>query len=127
MEEKRKGMEGLERASENAYDYAYENAMTRINGQQRCFRELAINVLSWICSVKRLLATDELRHALAVEPNTRGFDTRNIPYVEDIVSSCAGLVTVDEGSNIIRLVHYTTKEYFERTGLKHFPDAHNGP
>ena len=39
---------------------------------------------------------------------------RIIPDVEDMVSVCAGLVTVDQESNIIRLVHYTTQEYFER-------------
>jgi hypothetical protein len=31
-----------------------------------------------------------------------------------MVFVCAGLVTVDPESNIIRLVHYTTQEYFER-------------
>ena len=42
-------------------------------------------------------------------------DKENIREIEDMVSVCAGLVTVDEESNIIRLVHYTTQEYFERT------------
>jgi hypothetical protein len=34
-----------------------------------------------------------------------------------MVSVCAGsgLVTIDEESGIVRLVHYTTQEYFERT------------
>jgi hypothetical protein len=32
-----------------------------------------------------------------------------------MVSVCAGLVTIDEESNIIRLVHHTTQEYFERS------------
>jgi ankyrin repeat protein len=32
-----------------------------------------------------------------------------------MVSSCVGLVTVDEKSSIIRLVHYTAQEYLERT------------
>ena len=40
-----------------------------------------------------------------------------------MVSVCAGLVTVDEDSNIIRLVHYTTQEYFERTQTVWFPNA----
>ena len=31
-----------------------------------------------------------------------------------LVSVCAGLVTIDRESNIIRLVHYTTEEFFER-------------
>ena len=38
-----------------------------------------------------------------------------------MVSSCAGLVTID--SNIIRLVHYTTQEYFQRRGSKTFEDV----
>ena len=42
-------------------------------------------------------------------------DEENLPEIEDMVSVCAGLVTIDEESNIIRLVHYTTQEYFERT------------
>jgi hypothetical protein len=50
-------------------------------------------------------------------------DEDNIPDVEDIVSVCAGLVTVDEKSDIIRLVHYTTQEYFERTREEWFPYA----
>lgn len=40
-----------------------------------------------------------------------------------MVSVCAGLVTADEESNIIRLVHYTTQEYFERTQNDWFPNA----
>jgi hypothetical protein len=36
---------------------------------------------------------------------------------------CAGLVTVDEESDIIRLVHYPTQEYFERTQSTWFPNA----
>jgi hypothetical protein len=39
---------------------------------------------------------------------------------EDMVSVCAGLVTVDEESNIIRLAHYTTQEYFNQTREKWF-------
>jgi Ankyrin repeats (3 copies) len=38
-----------------------------------------------------------------------------------MVSSCAGLVIVD--SNIVRLVHYTTQEYFQRHSLKSFRDV----
>ena len=41
-----------------------------------------------------------------------------------MASVCAGLVTVDEESKIIRLVHYTTQEYFERTWESWFPNTH---
>src|SRR5436305_14863573 len=40
-----------------------------------------------------------------------------------MVSVCAGLVIVDKESDIIRLVHYTTQEYFERTWVSWFPDS----
>ena len=47
----------------------------------------------------------------------------NLPEIEDLVSVCAGLVTVNKESDIIRLVHYTTQEYFERTQEQWFPDT----
>lgn len=40
-----------------------------------------------------------------------------------MVSVCAGLVVVDEESNIIHLVHYTTQDYFEARKKYWFPDA----
>jgi hypothetical protein len=63
----------------------------------------------------------ELQHALAVEVGEAELDEENLPEIEDIVSVCAGLVTIDEESGIIRLVHYTTQEYFERTQRQWFP------
>ena len=43
--------------------------------------------------------------------------------MEDIISVCAGLVAVDKESSIIRLVHYTTQEYFERVRMEWNPGA----
>uniref|UniRef100_A0A8H7K157 Uncharacterized protein n=1 Tax=Bionectria ochroleuca TaxID=29856 RepID=A0A8H7K157_BIOOC len=40
-----------------------------------------------------------------------------------MVSACAGLVTVDEESNIIRLVHYTMQEYFSRNRRNLFTEG----
>ena len=93
---------------------AYNHAMERINGQMPGFQQLAKKVLSWITCAKRPLTTSELRHALAVKPDDSELDEDNLRDIEHMVSVCAGLVTVDE-SSIIRLVHYTTQEYFERT------------
>ena len=97
----------------DALKEAYNGAIERIKGQLYEEFELAKNVLSWITYAQRPLTTKELSHALAVEANESKLDEENIPDVEDMVSVCAGLVTVDEESNIIRLVHYTTQEYFE--------------
>lgn len=38
-----------------------------------------------------------------------------------MVDCCLGLVTVDEGSSVIRLVHYTNQEYFRENLDQIFP------
>ena len=96
----------------NALDEAYNDAIERIKGQLPEKSMLARKVLSWITYTQRPLSTGELCHALAVEPEELELDQDNIPDIEDIFSVCAGLVTVDDESNIIRLVHYTTQVYF---------------
>lgn len=73
----------------------------------------------------RQLSTFELQTALAVEKDSSEMDEDNIPEIENIVSACAGLVTVDKNSNIVRLVHHTAQEYFQRTQKDWFPDAQN--
>ena len=98
----------------NAYDEAYNDAMERIKED---FEGdiLAKQVLSWITCARRPLNPSELRHALAVKIGESKFNAKSLPDIDDMVSVCAGLVTVDEESGIIRLVHHTTQEYFQRT------------
>jgi hypothetical protein len=99
-----------------ALDIAYGEALQRIEGQLEGDRELARKVLSWITLAKRPLTTTEICCALAVEPDEDGIDPENVLTSGDLVSVCAGLVIVDQESAIIRLVHYTTQEYFEQIG-----------
>ncbi|KAK2784468.1 hypothetical protein FQN53_008457 [Emmonsiellopsis sp. PD_33] len=106
-----------------ALDNAYEQAMERINGQKQGFREIAMSTLQWITHARRPLSAKELQHALAVEIGEVELDEENISEIEDILSACGGLVTVDEETSIIRLVHYTTQEYFDRTQSHWFPSA----
>ena len=106
-----------------AYDYAYEEAMKRIFSHDTDSKELARQVLSWITCSRRPLSTSELQYGLAVEVGDTELNKENLLQIEDMVLVCAGLVTVDEESGIIRLVHYTTQEYFERTQRQWFPDA----
>ena len=97
--------------------------MERIESQIADSQKLAKQILSWITCAVRPITTLELQYALAVEVSESEFDTENLSDVEDIISVCAGLVTVDEQSDIIRLVHYTTQEYFKRTQKHWFPNA----
>ncbi|KAI0905418.1 hypothetical protein F4823DRAFT_627840 [Ustulina deusta] len=107
----------------DAYDTAYDDAMNRITGQPADQKDLALETLMWITYVIRHLTTIELRHALGIELNETEFHEDNLSDLDDIVSNCCGLVTVDQETDIIRLVHYTTQEYFSRTGKSWFPDA----
>lgn len=110
-----------------AYDTAYDKAMERIQGQVRDQRKLAEEALSWITCANRPLTALELRNALAVELGESEFYDDNVPDLEDIISACAGLVTTVARSSgdVIRLVHATAKEYFERKWTIWFPDAHS--
>jgi hypothetical protein len=97
--------------------------MGRIEKQVLDHRSLAKQILSWITCAKRPLTTVELRHALAVEVGTSRLDEETLPEIEDIVLVCVGLVTMDEQSGIIRLVHYTTQQYFDKNREKWFANA----
>lgn len=85
--------------------------------------ETARLILSWILCAKRPLKASELQHALAVEPKNYRINEDNIRSIELIVSFCDGLVTIEEGSGIIRLNHHITHEYLARTRARWFPEA----
>ena len=103
--------------------HAYDEAVERINKQEPSRRDLANQVLSWITCARRPLNKTELQYALTVEPGDSKLDEGDLIKIGDMVIVCAGLVTVDEKSGIIRLVHYTTQEYFQKTQARWFPTA----
>ena len=61
------------------------------------------------------MTTLELRYALAIEDESSELDEDNLPDVSEVIAVCAGLVIIDEKSDVVRLVHYTAQEFFERT------------
>lgn len=107
----------------DAYSEAYDQAMRRIQGQHKDSSDLAIRVLSWISRSRRPMSILELRHALAVISGSSKLNPRNLTDTRLIVDVCAGLVTLEKESNVIRLVHFTTQEYFEQSWMSWFPDA----
>jgi ankyrin repeat protein len=104
-------------------DDTYDEAMKRIWSQDPEEVELAEQVLAWISYAKRPLTVTELQHALAITPESSEIDEEAITDEEFLLSVCAGLVTIDQEGNIIRLVHYTTQEYFERVRESKFPNT----
>ncbi|KAH7028152.1 ankyrin repeat protein [Microdochium trichocladiopsis] len=107
----------------DAYRSAYEEAMGRINSQNTEHAQLATEALAWITRAQRPLTSAELRTGLAVEVGSDRLDKTNMTSLDSILSVCAGLVMLDEQSQIVRLAHYTTQEYFRETWQKWFPEA----
>ncbi len=101
----------------------YEDTLMRIQDQPEEEAQLAMKALSYIFCAKRPLKVEELLHALAVEIDDTELDDSAFSETEILLGVAAGLVTIDEESNTIRLVHYTLQEYLEKTREKLFPNA----
>ncbi|KAJ4136561.1 hypothetical protein NW768_004178 [Fusarium equiseti] len=108
---------------EQGLDEHYGQAMRRIQDQEPNRKALAMKILTWIVHAERPLSMQELKHAVAVCENSDELDENYIPRSKIILSLCAGLVVLDEESRMVRLVHYTTQEYFERHENAWFEDA----
>ncbi|KAJ7591950.1 ankyrin repeat-containing domain protein [Mycena floridula] len=105
---------------------SYDETMRRIVDQGEEYSQLAHRVFLWLAFAKRALTLLELRHALAV---SEGMDEMELDALiqdgEFVASVCGGLVVIDKSQygSFPRLVHYTTKEYFELEVTTLFPDA----
>lgn len=103
----------LDRIGSKTLNDSYIEAITRINEQPSYDKELAWRALSWVFHAKRQLTTRELCHILSLEPGVTSISDGDAFYIEDILSVCAGLLTVDKMTGVVRLIHYTTQEYLE--------------
>ena len=95
----------------NGLSDAYGATLTRLKSQKGHKSVLGLKVLMWVLYSERPLRTQELRHALGVEIGSANLDPENVPALRTLVSSCLGLVTVEESSSTVRLVHFTLQEH----------------
>uniref|UniRef100_A0A0B7JZL9 Uncharacterized protein n=1 Tax=Bionectria ochroleuca TaxID=29856 RepID=A0A0B7JZL9_BIOOC len=107
----------------DAYSEAYEAAIERIESQKSDRLTYAKKLLSWVSLAKRELSVSELEHALAVEPGARAIDKGDIPDLQDIISFCAGLVSIDQTSQVVKLVHLTAQTFLESKLAEFLPNA----
>lgn len=109
-----------------AVNLEYDKTMDRICSQVLSRKRLAKEALSWIVCAKRPLTCQELRTALGIEPGESALDEENQPDIDDIVTSCAGLLIIasDGANEIFQLAHYTIQEYLQRRQEALFPAAH---
>ncbi len=80
-------------------------------------------ILELVAATFRTLTTEELQEALSVVPGNT--DWRPSSLINDVIStltSCGGLVTVDEEEKTLRLVHHSFKQFL----LTEFKDPNDG-
>ncbi|KAJ7591860.1 ankyrin repeat-containing domain protein [Mycena floridula] len=105
---------------------SYDETMRRIVDQGEDYSQLAHRVFLWLAFAKRALTLLELCHALAVSEDMDEMELDALIQDGEFVASvCGGLVVIEEteDESFPRLVHYTTKEYFELKVSTLFPDA----
>lgn len=107
----------------DAYNTIYEDTLKRICAQPEDDRIIALEALAWVVHAFEPLRGIELQVALAVEPHANSVDEDAIMATDEILNLCAGLITKDHESEVVRLVHYTAYEYLVRTNQSWMPDA----
>ncbi|CAD6564823.1 MAG: hypothetical protein ASARMPREDX12_004447 [Alectoria sarmentosa] len=113
--------EALKRMPQGLND-AFQETLQRIQGLSDGRRRLGLNTLMWVSHVGRPLLVAELSDALAIKlGDSTTLNQKYRPSQKMMVDCCLGLVTVDEESSVIRLVHYTVQEYFREHLNRIFP------
>ena len=124
----RKGIALSVKSLSTSLDDIYKESIRRIKGQSSEKCRLGMQILMWLYYAKTLFRPRELQHALfsmGLEPKETDFDDGFLIDLELITSSCAGLVSVDEEVDTVRLVHFSVKEYFDGEKDRLFPNATN--
>jgi ankyrin repeat protein len=74
----------------------------------------AKRLISWLLWATRPLSVSELQHGLSIEEGDTFLDGSCLIDIDAIISSCEGVVLVEEESRRVRFVHYTFQEFLER-------------
>ncbi|KAJ7241249.1 ankyrin repeat-containing domain protein [Mycena rebaudengoi] len=76
-------------------EHTYDEAMDRIEAQNKDDREIAQRTLIWVANAKRPLTVSKLQEALAINPDSKMLDVDGLLDIEIILSVCVGLVIID--------------------------------
>ena len=96
-------------------DETYDAAVSRIRAQTNPENvKLALGTLKWVTFAREHLQERALLHALAVKDDSTDIEESDLQNIEKVISLCAGLVVLDQGSGTIRPVHETTQQYLKK-------------
>lgn len=112
-------------SSDPSYRYKdmYTRWMERIEIQDEYDKNLAKQALAMVVCSKRGLTPEELRYALAIHDGDTKLDERGLCDLDDVMSSCDGLIYIDRETDTVRLVHGSTAaEFFNAHLSEYFPE-----
>ncbi|KAH6894807.1 hypothetical protein BKA70DRAFT_1570616 [Coprinopsis sp. MPI-PUGE-AT-0042] len=102
----------------------YAKTWQRILAQGPKQSNLAKLVLLWITHANGEMTINTLRRAVSTCPETYAFEPKRMVPEALLLSVCCGLVSVDEKTRLVRLIHYTTRDAILPRILGLFPVPH---
>ena len=105
-----------ERENERRMDDVYNRIIDTIrNLPQAMNRKYAFRALSWIGYATTTLTAQELLVAVCVEAEQYQLNDRNMYTLEGLLDICNGLIVVGEDRQTVRLVHFSARNYLDRS------------
>jgi hypothetical protein len=92
---------------------AFQDTLRRIQSQPEQKGKQALNALKWVFLAERQLTINELCCALSVRVGDKQFDEEGLPTLKSLLESCLGLIIIDKGTSLVRLVHKSLQDFFE--------------
>ncbi|KAH6958097.1 ankyrin repeat protein [Fusarium avenaceum] len=99
----------------------YQQTMNRIEQQLPYSAVLAKQVLLWLVHARRELTVTEFQHALFPKSLQQAVGSPDLLDVDGWLAVCAGLVTIDQSGNLLRLVHPTLRDYLKSRSSELLP------
>ncbi|KAI1866917.1 hypothetical protein JX265_007493 [Neoarthrinium moseri] len=92
-------------------DAIYARFLDKLASQTRHRRTLASDILNWICCAARPLTLNDLEAALSTSVTKGIVDDDDKPFRRTILDICGPFIAISPGSNLIRPVHHSFREY----------------
>jgi hypothetical protein len=81
----------------------------------------ALRVLQWVSFAARPLHIDELKEAVAFDPEDMVWDGGKIPQADVVIGCGANLVAVDLSDQCVRFAHPSVKTYLQKDSASLIP------
>ena len=107
----------IERENEYRMDDVYNRIIDSIRNLPQAERKYAFRALSWIGYATRTLTAQELLAAICVEAKQYQLIVGNMYTLKNLLDICNGLVVTDQDEQAVRLVHFSVRNYLDRSKI----------